>query len=75
MNGKYDDPSRYKNEPFPINAGEARSVVYNDPYSLRQKIYIRRGDAIWEVSIFQVLIGTSGPADLNRVAASIRFRE
>ena len=59
---------------FPINIGEAALVVENTGLSKTQTIFIRRGNALWEVSILYSTVFDQAKLAGERAAKSVKFK-
>ena len=60
--------------PFPINIGDAARVVEDSGINIRQTIYIRRGNALWQVSISYSTVFGQTKIIGERSVGSVKFK-
>ncbi|MBP6004031.1 MAG: hypothetical protein KA746_11400 [Pyrinomonadaceae bacterium] len=59
---------------FPINIGDAALVVENTGFSKNQTVFIRRGNALWQVSISSSTVFDQATLAGERAVRSIKFK-
>jgi hypothetical protein len=59
---------------FPINIGDAALVVENSGFSDNQRVFIRRDNALWQVSISYSTVFDQAKVAGQRVTQSIKFK-
>ncbi len=59
---------------FPINIGDAALVVENRGFSDNQRVFIRRDNALWQVSISYSTVFDQAKVAGQRVTQSIKFK-
>lgn len=66
--------SDFRISSFPINFGDAALFVENSGFSKNQTVFIRRDNALWEVSISYSTVFDQAKLAGERVAKSVKFK-
>lgn len=66
--------SDFRISSFPINFGDAALVVENSGFSNNQTVFIRRDNALWEVSISYSTVFDPAKLAGERVVRSVKFK-
>ncbi len=74
ISSKAASRSNYRITGFPINFGDAAKVTENSGFRIGQTIFVRRGNALWQVSISYSTVFDQAKAAGERSAGSVKFK-
>ena len=65
----------FKNEPYPINAGEAVQISANQAYNGTNTIFVARGSERWQIRVWHFNRWDAVRDAVKRVLGSIKFKQ